>query len=145
MKMYILTLLIASLTTCNAQRTIETIKFTTGSRGWNNSVIINKDSVFVNNVRRMQPASTTIKNVKTSKKNWESLLVLLKKIDVEKIAELSHKSKGSEVDAAAISRITIVADKKEYSHSFDNYSPNESLEKLLTEIKRINDEILKDK
>lgn len=116
--------------------TVQKIGFNTGSRGYQKDISFTKDSVIlvINSSFEDKPS----RNIRTkiTSAEWDKLNTSLSGVDISGIHDLKSPTMKRAVDAGNHSSIAITTD-KEYTHSFDDYDPNEQLKKLMDVIQEI--------
>ena len=102
---------------------LKKIEFFSGTRGFQETVVMDKNSVDV----IQSGISPKEEHTKLSKKDWQIFKNIVQQIDLKKINQLKAPSKGNQSDAGCASHFTITTSKGKYeSVVFDNYNaPNE--------------------
>jgi hypothetical protein len=115
---------------------IKKIVFNTGSRGYQKEIALSKDSItiVINSSFPEQPSKNLRSKITAAE--WDKAISSLNGVDIKNIKDLPSPSMDRAVDAANHSSIAITTD-NEYVHNFDNTSPNEQLQKLMTVITEI--------
>ena len=115
---------------------VQKINFNTSSRGYQKNILFTKDSVVL--VVNSSFPDNPSKDIRTriSATEWDKLTASLTGVEISKINDLTSPTMKRAVDGANHSAIMILTD-KEYSHSFDDYNPNEQLKKLMDVIQEI--------
>ncbi len=120
----------------NSSSDVKKVVFSTGTRGYQETVDLTKDSVIItiNSSFEERPS----KNIRTkiTSTEWEQVNNALTGIDTGKLGELKSPTMKRAVDAASHSAIIVTTD-NEYSHSFDDTDPHEQLKKLMDVILKI--------
>lgn len=113
------------------------IEYTASSRGTYKQIIINKKTISTVTKRGGKPI---IKNC--SSNNWNRIIKNLKPIEIANISELEPPSKDFQFDGAAIARLKITKDGKDYeTQSFDHGNPPKEIIELVKEILSISENI----
>lgn len=127
-------LLIATKQTTNDNLNIE---YTASSRGTYKQIIINKKTISTITKRGGKPI---VKNC--SSNDWNRIIKNLKPVEVANISELEPPSKDFQFDGAAITRLKITKDGKDYeTQSFDHGNPPKEITELVKEILSISENI----
>ncbi|WP_445957303.1 hypothetical protein [Yeosuana sp.] len=113
------------------------IEYSALSRGTYISIIINKNLISVTNKRGTKP-----KTKPYTEDQWETLINLLKKVDIEQIPNLKAPTENRFFDGAAIANLKISYKGTIYeSASFDHGNPPKEIEPLVKEILSISENI----
>lgn len=113
------------------------IEYTASSRGTYKQIIIDEKNVSTVTKRGGKPTS---KNCSTE--DWERIAKIFKSIEVKNISELEPPSKAFQFDGAAIARLKITMDGKDYeTQSFDHGNPPKEIAELVKEILSISENI----
>lgn len=116
---------------------VSNIEYVASSRGTYKQIIINKKNISTVTKRGGKP---TNKNCSTE--DWERIAKIFKSIEVERISELEPPSKAFQFDGAAIARLKITMDGKDYeTQSFDHGNPPKEIAELVKEILSISENI----
>ncbi len=133
-----LLLLCCTLLWAQNKSDIKEIEFSKMSRGYEEHVRVNADSVHVLiHDARGEKAPVTFSR-KTEREEWVSLMDIAKPIKLKEIDELPSPTMKRASDAAMHGTLTIT-DKsgRSYTHGFDDENPHDSLKPLLKQIREI--------
>lgn len=113
------------------------IEYIASSRGSYKQIIINNKTISTITKRGGKPV---IKNCNTE--DWNRIIKRLKPIKVENMSKLEPPSKDFQFDGAAMARLKITADGKDYeTQSFDHGNPPKDIAELVKEILSISENI----
>ncbi|NMH86928.1 hypothetical protein [Flavivirga algicola] len=113
------------------------IEYSARSRGIYKNIKINKKTISIINKRE-----AAVFTKPCSKAHWDSLLKVLKPIDVKNISHLKAPSQNRFFDGAAIARLKIVYNGNTYeTQAFDHGNPPEEIAALVKEILSISENI----
>ena len=115
----------------NRKVLLKKIEFVSATRGYQESVVINKNSILV----KQSGAAPRDEKLKISNADWKIFRNIVQQIDVKKMSNLKAPSTQSHVDAARASHFSITTSKGKFdSVGFDNYdAPNE----LMSLVKKV--------
>lgn len=103
-------------------------KYTASTRGVLNKIIIKKDSTSIKTIDQSQ-------TIKTDPKNWNTLLLLVKTIDLEKLEKLESPSDKRFSDTALSANLYITTTIKEYkSSNFDHGNAPDEIKSIVNEL-----------
>jgi hypothetical protein len=112
-------------------------EYTAGSRGYYKQIKIDKKQVLVSNKREKNPKTSTC-----SKSNYNTLMELVKKIEIKNLPDLEPPSKNHQFDGAPLARLTITYNGNVYeTQSFDHGNPHITIAPLVKEILSIGENI----
>ncbi|GGB77009.1 hypothetical protein GCM10007424_16280 [Flavobacterium suaedae] len=101
------------------------------TRGTYKKVIVKQDTVITLNENNVNKAITTV----LPKKDWNSILKMLSKIDYKKLNTIAPPSTKHQVDAALAAGLKVITkDRTYHSHTFDHGNPPEALQPLVEKI-----------
>lgn len=126
--------LAASMSQCDKQKNvaIETIEFSSLTRGYQKKVTIRQDSTTTSVQGR---GEDSMQKSITSRDEWDNLIKAIQSIDVNHISDLKSPSMKRAFDGAMHSSIRIVTKQGEvYEHAFDDENPHPALSQLLSVI-----------
>jgi len=113
------------------------IEYSALSRGTYISIVINKKLISVINNRGSKPETKPC-----TEDQWETLITLLKTVNIEQIPNLKAPSENRFFDGAAIAKLKITYKGTVYeSASFDHGNPPEEIAPLVKEILSISENI----
>jgi hypothetical protein len=116
---------------------IKKIEFITLTRGAHEKVLITKDCVSIVRQTRTDEKEVDFK-MKIKEADWQGLLNSIPTISPAEISSYQSPTNRRAFDGAWHSSITITTrDEKSYGHSFDNEEPNEKLQALMKNIRRL--------
>ena len=112
-------------------------EYTASARGSYLNVIANNGAISKSKKRGGNPISKVCND-----SDWNSLLILLKKINLETLPELKAPSKDFQFDGAAMSRLKVLSDGKVYeAQPFDHGNPPKEIAELVKELLSISENI----
>ncbi len=141
-KMIPILMTLAFMISCSTSRTAAQLKdakditfeYSAMTRGSSLSSVVTKKDITVKEQSRGSEKPTRV--VSQSIKDWDALIALTEKTDLEKMGDLEVTGKKHQFDGALAAHLTITIDGKEYrSPTFDHGNPP-------TEIKDITEKIL---
>lgn len=139
MKLFIvISLLLAALPSVEQQQDIKQIEFSKISRGYEEHIRINIDSIHIltHDMRQDKPAMTVSR--KLDRDEWLVLLNAISEVDLKEIESLSSPTMNRASDAAMHGTISIMTSaQKSYVHGFDDENPNELLRPLMKAIRTL--------
>lgn len=114
-----------------------TFEYSTSARGSYKSIKINDSGISISAKRSSKPVSKKYK-----KAHWNTLLDLVKNIDLEALSSLEPPSKDHQFDGAPLAHFKITKDNKTYEvASFDHGKPHPIIEPLVKEILSMSENI----
>lgn len=134
--LYIIPLLMVSFAAhIPSSGTIKEVAFTSGTRGYSESIRITPDSVII---RKEERSGTNSKSNAVSKEQWKKIVDSLQDVPLEEISSMPAPSQDHARDAAMHSQITISTGTKTYtSKSFDDHKPPKPLMPLMQQIDKL--------
>lgn len=116
------------------------ITYEASTRGYYEKTWITKDSVSFSNDRRLATVTTS----KCESSDWESLMALIKDINVKELPGLEAPSKMYQVDGAAMATLKIEMSNEVYKTTiFDHGHPPKAISKLVNRVLSIKEEMAK--
>jgi len=110
-------------------------EYEANTRGSYKKVLAKQDTVYTIKTRNGKPEERTL-----SKKDWNSLLDLLSKVDATKIADLKAPSEKRFYDGAMIAGLKVIYKDKTYeSSNFDHGNPPAEIKDLVNKIIEVSD------
>lgn len=135
---FILILVLAKgCTSSELQKESENISFEyeAHTRGGYKKVLAKQDTVYTIKSRDGKAVEKSL-----SKSDWNSLLNLLSKVDVTKIADLKAPSEKRFYDGAMIAQLKVIYKDKTYeSATFDHGNPPAEIKDLVTKVIEVSD------
>lgn len=114
------------------------IEFNSLARGGNyKQIVVTKDSV-VTSIRENRGGELKTSGKPLTKKEWSGLLQTLENQSLAEIPDLKSPTMKRAYDGARNSEISItITDGTTFTHSFDDETPHEKLQKLMREINKL--------
>lgn len=133
-----LLLVCCSLLWAQSQSDVKQVEFSKVSRGYEEHVRVNADSVHVliHDLRGDKAPVNFSRKIEESE--WVNVAALMKSIKVKEIEALPSPSMNRATDAAMHGTLKLTVNNgKSYVHGFDDENPHESLRPLLTAVRDI--------
>lgn len=116
------------------------ITYEASTRGYYEKTWITKDSVSFSYDRSL----ATITTLKCESSDWESLMALIKDINVNELPELESPSKMHQFDGAAMATLKIEMNNEVYeTNIFDHGHPPKTISQLVNKVLSIKEEMAK--
>lgn len=116
---------------------IAKIEFTSLTRGYNEQIIITKDSITVESPDRAT-GDNRIYARKIEQDEWKTLLDKIKNVPLHTITALKSPTKNRSFDGARHSSIRIMfKNEKAVGHAFDDDNPNSLLQPLMATVRKV--------
>jgi hypothetical protein len=132
---FALMLLLLSSGSCAAQNEISRIEFNSGSRTFRQQVIITPDSLVRIEENFRTNTKPVIEKRKITSSEWQSLISSLNGIKPQDIVDLKSPGDKRTYDAASHGSLILTTGAGEsFSHGFDDTTPHQSLQTLMTRL-----------
>lgn len=115
----------------DTSKIVSTVSYEASTRGFYERVWITKDSLIITNDRNH------VKTVshKTSEKDWDELLAILKDVAIDSISELEAPTSMRHYDGARFATLIIAQGKSEVQSSgFDHGHPPKAIEAVVNKV-----------
>ncbi len=108
------------------------IVYTATSRGYFIKITIQNQEISISKDRNEEGAGTT---TKISEANWNELVLLFNKLDLEKLSSYEGPTQKRFYDGAAIANMKVTYKEKEYqSNDFDHGNPPVQMEEFIKKV-----------
>jgi hypothetical protein len=123
---------------CQTNQSIREIELSKVSRGYEEHIRVNADSLYVLIENRKGEKSSQSFSRKITADEWTALVTIVKEVKLKDIPALAAPTMKRASDAAMHATLTVnTEDGKSYSHGYDDEDPHEALQPLRKAIREL--------